>query len=217
MAVRGSPAQVLLDLGHRIGHLVVGAQGKSGVRRLLLGSVSEACVYRVLPGHGRPRAGGGRPEGSDGRGLVVGVDESEPSWRALSFAAATALAHHLPLSVVVAWQREPRAALPSGTLAPAWSCAEGGCADGGCEDATRAAWVAARLLADELAGRGADRPEADCATVEGTPVQALLRLARGAREVVVGRRGLDSVRRMVMGSVSTSVVRAGPCPVTVVF
>jgi nucleotide-binding universal stress UspA family protein len=70
---------------------------------------------------------------------------------------------------------------------------------------------ARRLLARRWAG-------ADVAIRDASPVDAILGEARrrGARVVVVGSRGHGLVGRLVLGSVSRSVVRRAACPVLVV-
>ncbi len=52
----------------------------------------------------------------------------------------------------------------------------------------------------------------------GKPDEQIVRLAEelGAGHIVLGSRGHGGVRRALLGSVSDSVVRHAPCPVTVV-
>ena len=52
----------------------------------------------------------------------------------------------------------------------------------------------------------------------GKPDDQIVRLAEelGAGHIVVGSRGHGGVRRALLGSVSDSIVRHAPCPVTVV-
>lgn len=53
--VPGNPAQVLLDAGRSAGHVVVGSRGLSGLREVLLGSVSHrvathaTCPVTIVP------------------------------------------------------------------------------------------------------------------------------------------------------------------------
>ena len=51
----------------------------------------------------------------------------------------------------------------------------------------------------------------------GRPAEEIVNLAEelGAGLVIVGSRGLGSLRRTVLGSVSENVVRYAPCPVFV--
>ena len=53
---------------------------------------------------------------------------------------------------------------------------------------------------------------------KGHPANEMVNLGDelGADLVVVGSRGLDGVRRALMGSVSDSVARHAPCPVMIV-
>lgn len=59
---------------------------------------------------------------------------------------------------------------------------------------------------------------ADARLLMGSPVHQILRAAEEADAglVVVGRRGLGSVKRLLMGSISEGVVRHARCPVLVV-
>ena len=52
--------------------------------------------------------------------------------------------------------------------------------------------------------------------VDDDPANALVRLGRSAALLVVGTRGLGSFRGMLLGSVSTDVLRSASCPVLVV-
>ncbi len=66
----------------------------------------------------------------------------------------------------------------------------------------------------EAAGAGVSRSH----LLMGRPDAEILELAEevGAELIVVGSRGLGSLRRALMGSVSDSVVRHAHCPVLVV-
>ena len=50
----------------------------------------------------------------------------------------------------------------------------------------------------------------------GRPAEEILKAARRASLIVVGARGLGSVERLLLGSVSEQVLHRAPCPVLVV-
>jgi nucleotide-binding universal stress UspA family protein len=79
-------------------------------------------------------------------------------------------------------------------------------------DGDGAAREVARTLASVTDGSPAVR------VGEGEPAEALASIARseGARLLVVGSRGLGSIRAAVSGSVSAAVMRSADCPVAVV-
>ena len=80
------------------------------------------------------------------------------------------------------------------------------------EDRThRAAFAVMRSLESEYPGLSV-RLE----LVEGDPADELVTLAHEAALLVVGTRGLGAFRGMLLGSVSSDVLRAATCPVLVV-
>ncbi|GAA1296246.1 universal stress protein [Saccharothrix xinjiangensis] len=180
--VPGDPADVLLRLAERAAFLVVGHSGGAGVTSALLGStaaqVVEAAtrpVVVVREGEGR---GGGGP-------VVVGVDGSPSSGRALRFAHEFAARTGTDVVVVhaVVDGGDPYAAGSDPALA---------------ECARRHPGVRSRVE-----------------VVPGPAVDVLLRFAGEAGLLVVGSYGTGLVRRALFGSVSHSVVDRAPCPVAV--
>ncbi|MBO1334407.1 universal stress protein [Streptomyces sp. VRA16 Mangrove soil] len=133
--------------------------------------------------------------------LVVGVDGSESSLRAVDWAAEEAARRSLALCLVHAslWERyedaEP-AAEPGGD--------------------TRG--IAERILDTARDRAHARRPEvkASVTVVPDEPPEALLRAARNAWAVVTGQRGRGPVRELLLGSVSLTVAAHAACPVIVV-
>ena len=73
------------------------------------------------------------------------------------------------------------------------------------------------MLAESVAGLGDRYPDlvVHQQLVQSQPAQALLDAAKGARLLVVGSRGLGGVARMLLGSVSHTLVLHPPCPVLV--
>lgn len=133
--------------------------------------------------------------------VVVGVDGSEQSVRALQWAAREAERRGAALEVVAVWHSPYQdmwvPSDPPGTdhLAPL------------------------RHHVDRLvAGVVGDPPtvEAEVIVVDGHPAHVLLERAEGADLLVVGNRGRGGVAGAVLGSVSLHCVAHAPCPVVVV-
>lgn len=177
--------------------IVVGARGMSGFKGLLLGSVSRyvlhtaTCPVIVI----RDEA-----ERTD-LPVVVGVDGSEPSQRALAWAVDYARCRSLPVVALHAWV-VPYS--PFGLYAP--------------PDLGKQAQAATRFLDDELAGideSGLVAP-IERRVVEQRAITALLEASAGASIVVVGSRGRGQVTRMLLGSVSEQLSHHANCPVAVI-
>jgi nucleotide-binding universal stress UspA family protein len=142
------------------------------------------------------------------RGVVVGVDGSEPARRALDWAMTEAELRGLPLYVV-------SAAPPAGTYA---AMAPGGVY---VED-MHAALEAIRGETEAMVGdvnRTRATPFAGDLRVQvfsGTATEVLLGMSERHELVVVGSRGTGGFSRLLLGSVSTAVVHHSACPVLVV-
>ena len=138
--------------------------------------------------------------------VVVGVDGSENSRRALAWALDEALARNACLDVVHTW--EPPRVVGFGTLA-----------SGGAILGRNPYEEQARLLLDlMIAGASAEELPIpiDAIAVHGSAATALLKTARGADLIVVGSRGRGGFAGLLLGSVSQQVVQHAPCPVVVV-
>jgi len=192
------PAPGLLAAAAGADLLVVGARGLGGFRGLLLGSVSQHCLHHASGPIAVVRGGAA----GDGR-VVVGVDGSEPSEAALRWAVADAAARGWAVEAVHAWE----VAVPCG-LATAYD--------------VPAIEAAARRMVDGMLGAvtggspGRRVVPVTATVVANGPVSGLLRVAEGAEEIVVGRRGLGGFGRLLLGSVSDHVVRHADTTVVVV-
>ncbi|MFE9023967.1 universal stress protein [Streptomyces sp. NPDC007808] len=133
--------------------------------------------------------------------LVVGVDGSEPSLRAVDWAADEAALRGVPLRVVYAclWERYEGAALARDIGKPS--------AVPLAQDVVGAAAERARSRHPDL------RVSADVVFEE--PEYALVREARDASALVVGTRGRSGIAEMLLGSVSLAVAAHADCPVIV--
>ncbi len=134
-------------------------------------------------------------------GIVVGVDGSEFSTRALQWAHAEAHLHDWPLTAVLAWGHlDQHHADPDQGFDPAYTS----------HDARVAleAYVE-RALGPELATSVRQRIVCDL------PARALLENAATASLLVVGARGRGGFKGLLLGSVSLQLLHHAPCPIAV--
>ncbi|GAA3880342.1 universal stress protein [Streptomyces lacrimifluminis] len=133
--------------------------------------------------------------------IVVGVDGSEPSLRAVDWAADEAALRGAPLRLVYAslWERYEGAALAQDFGKPSEQVMA--------EDIVRTAAQRARLRQSDV------RIATDVLPEE--PEYALVREGHTAAALVVGSRGRSGVVEMLLGSVSLAVAAHADCPVIV--
>lgn len=203
----GAPVEVFVEASRHADVVVVGTRGRGDFSAAWLGSVSTAVAAHafspvvIVQGDRPPAAGPSSP-------VVVGVDGSGASDRAVDLAAAMAAETAASLHVVTVWtglSRDGRVtALASGMSTDVFSSAARG----------RAEQVADRAVARAREAH----PELDVrrVVVEGYPAQALAEAAEDAALIVVGSRGRGALAGLVLGSVSHGVAHAASCPVMVV-
>lgn len=143
--------------------------------------------------------------------IVVGVDGSEGSKEALTWALRQAQLTGASIEVVIAW------------TAPIASYGAPFPLPDGLDLAADATDVAQNAVAEALAGIagtssaiGPARPQVTVTAVEGHPVAALLRAAKSADLLVVGSHGHGLLAGTLLGSVSERCVLHAPCPTVVV-
>ncbi|MFF2083589.1 universal stress protein [Nocardia sp. NPDC058176] len=134
--------------------------------------------------------------------VVVGIDGSEQSRTALSWAATFAAQHRAPLRLICVID-VPMDYGP-GVSAPLFD-----------HEALRKHAESLLVSATSRAGTITDT-EITTTITEGAPVLALLEYSKSARLLVVGSRGLGAFRRTLLGSVSSSLARRATCPVAVI-
>ena len=188
--------------------LVMGTHGRSGFRRLFLGSVTEKvvrsapCPTLVVP----PRSEGSVSAATvQYRRVLCPVDLSDSSLAAL--ARALELARQTNAAVLVVYVAEiplPPPEFPSGLDLPAM--------------AERAAAEARRRLEALIPAAARANCTIETPIVYGSAYRAILRLAveRRADAIVMGVHGRGAVDLMLFGSTTHHVLRAAPCPVLVV-
>lgn len=138
-------------------------------------------------------------------GIIVGVDGSGHSQRALEWAMKEAAMRHAPLTVL--------------TVHPAIVGYFGGVVTSpGDLDLTEQTQAAVKVEADRvLAALDGPHPESvTVRAVHGFPVEELVNASKGADMVVLGSRGMGGFSRMLMGSTAGLVVQHAYCPVLIV-
>ena len=152
--------------------------------------------------------------------IVVGVDGSEASARALAWASEEAQLREWQLEVVYAFDREPEwvrfGPPPTVESVTFESFERAGSSTGGrsASDVAREhAQALIRSMITESVDKGVDvkRTVAD----EHKPGPFLVERSRDADLLVVGSRGRGAVGSMLLGSVSTYCVHHAECPVVV--
>ena len=138
--------------------------------------------------------------------VIVGVDGSDHSRRALEWAVGEAAVHHAPLTVLTATQ--PVTGHWGGPMVYLGGRAPTEQARKETQEQTD------RAL--EKAGPGSRPPSVAVLVVVGPPAEALLKAAAEADMLVVGARGSGGFKRLLMGSVSTQVSHHARCPVVIV-
>jgi nucleotide-binding universal stress UspA family protein len=196
----GWTVPVLLDEARSAGLVVLGSRGHGRLEGRWLGSVSQH-----LAGHAPCPVAVVRPAHDPGaEKIVVGIDGSQPSVKALLYACGRAALTGEEVVAVHAYQY-PVFTVPGLAALPAEI------------DATLAE-SAERLAAELVAGAKADFPDVELrsAAVVGHPVEVLARMSANASLVVVGSRGRGAFSEMILGSVAQETLHRAECPVVVV-
>lgn len=139
------------------------------------------------------------------RTIVVGVDGTPASDEALRWAVREASGTEATVVAVHAWEVPYSLALY--TVAPGSSL-----------DEVHLEATARKVLQDALTRAGTEPSgvTVEARLVRGRPDDVVLQAARGADLVVVGASRLGGLGRLLLGSVSRSVMAHAPCPVVIV-
>jgi len=194
-AVLGRPSDALLGAAEPDDLLVVGARGIGGFKGLLLGSVSRHVLHHAHCPVAVVRDDADR----SWRPVVVGVNGSTASLRALEWAARYASLNKSPLVAVYAWQVPTP--MTYYDFVP---------------DLDAIATDAKRFVDTQVASLDTPGVVAQARAVQGPASSALLDAAANASVVVVGARGHAKLPGSLLGSVSDQVVHHATCPVVVV-
>lgn len=180
--------------------VVIGSSHRGAVGRVLAGNVA----LRLLTASGCPVAVAPRGLADTDaalRTIGVGFDDSAESWNALQRAAAIGVAAGATLRLIHAFQpvaAPPPVAMESELLTRGLRA-----------EHERALGRAAASVSKEL--------HAETRLALGDPVRMLDHEAHAGLDLLVlGSRGYGPVRRVLLGSVSSELVRSAPCPVLVV-
>lgn len=196
--VDGAASALLAESAHAR-EVVVGSRGLGGFTGLLVGSTAAMLAH-----HARCPVVVVRAEGDPSGPVVVGIDGSETSERALSFAFDAASRAGAPLLALHTWSDVgiPQPWAPRPRLVN-WQAVE--------EDEYR-------VLAERLAGWREKYPDVTVERVVALdrPAHRLLEAGRQARLLVVGSHGRGGFAGMLLGSVSRVLVYHAPCPLAVV-
>ncbi|WP_328714130.1 universal stress protein [Nocardia salmonicida] len=190
--VSPSPISTLRRRARHAQLLVVGARGLGVFERTLLGSVSSAlarrprCPLAVIPG----------PQPPESRHLpvLVGVDGSPASHRAVEFAIGEASRRGVGLVAISLWN-DPHPGPRT----------------------TEIAETAHRLLAESLAGYPEEFPDVDVTRLvaHDEPAHRLVQESAGAQLIVLGSHN-SGITRVTRRSVSGAVLGAAKVPVVII-
>lgn len=139
-------------------------------------------------------------------GIIVGIDGSAHSRKALEWAISEAAVRHAPLTVLTVHQ-----AVAGFYTSPI--------AYPGDEDLTNQAREMAQKETDDVLGKvgeGSRPPSVTVRAVSGLPAEELLRASADADMIVVGSRGAGGFASLLLGSVSGQVTHHAHCPVVVI-
>ncbi len=204
--VIGSPAADLVAASEGASLIVTGSRGRGRIVSGLLGSVSYAvtahakCPAVVVRGDTAAH-----PDAS--HRVVVGVDDSEASQRALEVAADIAGPAGAPLHIVtVEVLHSP----------DAWASVEARHAGNERTRALRAEAEATLERAEKQARAAYSELAIETEVLYGDAGHVLAPLGERAGLIVVGSRGRGGFSGLLLGSVSHTVIHEANCPVMVV-
>jgi nucleotide-binding universal stress UspA family protein len=197
--VEWPPAMVLTTASRSAELVVVGARGQGGFEELLLGSVSDQCIQYahcpVVVVHADPDA---LPLRAAEPRIVVGIDGSLGSSRALKWALEEAQLRSASVEVVYAWQYPPIGGFVLGPV-------------NGYE-------VAAEEVVHAATGYATHHcPDVPFSAVMRfePAVPALLNASRQAELLVTGSKGHGGFQHALLGSVAHQCARHAACAVVV--
>ena len=137
-------------------------------------------------------------------GIIVGVDGSVHSHRALDWAMREAAIRRVPLTVITVFQ----------AVATPWGATSYPGDEALARQAREAVEEAVEKAQAKLAGPGP--VSVTVRAVIGIPAEAILDETGDTDMIVVGSRGAGGFARLLLGSVSTQITHHAHCPVVVI-
>lgn len=182
--------------------IVLGASGRGGLVGLFTGSTTLALVSHAHCPVVSVRGDYPKVPWHDPRPVVVGVDGSPVSERAIGYAFDEACFRGVELVAVHTWSDTETAIFSEARMAFDWEPMRD---------------VEARRLAERLAGWRQRYPDVEVRRVleRDKPKHELIDWSRRAQLVVVGSHGRGGFRGMLLGSTSHALIRHAECPVLV--
>jgi nucleotide-binding universal stress UspA family protein len=202
----GGPAQEIVGLAEEVGAglIVMGSRGRGGMRRALMGSVSDSVVKHahcpILVVRGEPLALPTK--------ILLAIDGSEDARLAATTALELSENSEAELHVVYV---EP---MPERHTGPGRFAVD--LPPEVVQSVENEAKTKLEKLVAKFTEGGGQVTQAYART--GSPAAEIVALAeeRGVGLIVMGSRGLGGIRRALLGSVSDLIVRHAHCPVMVV-
>ena len=139
-------------------------------------------------------------------GIIVGVDGSSHSRRALEWAINEAAVRHAPLTVLTVHQ----------VMTSYWA---GPVIDPEDAELAEHARKVTQDETDDALGtlpEDARPPEVRVLAVPGIPAEEILSAARDADMIVLGSRGIGGFKKLLLGSVASHITHHAHCPVVIV-
>lgn len=211
VCVQSDPAAAILARARRESRLkliAMGSHGRSGLEQLVLGSVTERVLRHapcpLLVDHARLAP----PAALRYRTIVVPLDRTPFSEQALLYARTLALTTGAALVLVAVTPSTDDMGLAEAGLEPMWMLAE-------CQDVQEQVTSYLGRKARQLAARGI---QVRTRLMNGLPSDGILQTCAEERAdlVVMATHGRRGLRRMLLGSVASSVIAAAASPVLLV-
>ncbi|MBK1782832.1 universal stress protein [Prauserella sp. ASG 168] len=197
------PIPSLIHTSRAARMIVLGSSGHSGLYGLLIGSTTLALVTHAHCPVVAVRGDATQvPERGDPRPVVVGIDGSPLSERAIGYAFDEACFRDVELVAVHTWSDADTAVFSEARRHFDWEPVRD---------------TEERRLAERLAGWRERYPDVHVRRVlaKDRPRHELLDWSRRAQLVVVGSRGRGGFRGMLLGSTSQALVHNAECPVMI--
>lgn len=204
---QGSPAAALLKASEDAAMIVLGTRGIGSTHALVLGSVSYAVAHRakcpvVLVPESSDRTQAGR--------VVVGVDGSQHSVKAASWALHFAESLQRPVELVSAWH------YPYAAMSPEIGMVMGP----DIEELRLAMQRDARKIVDgvkkHLSVDEHSHVSITTDVVEGSATEAMIEHTRPQDYLVVGSRSKSMVAAALLGGTALTLAHRSRCPIVIV-